>query len=307
MPKTPGRPRKLTTPIPVRTPKGDGDTVKKTRRFVMAGKLVDLLELSNKPTVVEKLKSMIQNTIDSSFDFSLELKQHDPSLMADLKTGLCQRFPDIFEHIDLNQDQKRARLEKTMMYAKSYFYRMQQSREQQPPTPRKEGKPTHEPSPPNTRSDDSVFDLSTDSPSPPSKQSRSKPRKSLSPPVEVQPPNEARTAFLNPPGSNSPSKQGIKVKAEVAYVAIPPNSGDVAQFLENCAPGSMTFLLDSFMEFGCRNRAYLELVAKRDDAEIENFLKAVLLHHPPARLQGKLFEMDVLALKWHFKQYFSDQ
>ncbi|KAJ3559254.1 hypothetical protein NP233_g11313 [Leucocoprinus birnbaumii] len=80
----------------------------------------------------------------------------------------------------------------------------------------------------------------------------------------------------------------------------------VRQFLDSCTPKKMGFLLESFVEFGCHNRAYLETVANRSPAEIAAFLRAVVEHHPPAQVAGGgLSNMDVLTLQWHFGNYFS--
>jgi hypothetical protein len=74
---------------------------------------------------------------------------------------------------------------------------------------------------------------------------------------------------------------------------------EVAAFLRNCVP-AMDHFLDAFINFGCRNRKFLEGLAQYDDDEIEEFLRKIM-----RRSMGKMTEMDVWFLKKDLKRSFT--
>jgi hypothetical protein len=73
----------------------------------------------------------------------------------------------------------------------------------------------------------------------------------------------------------------------------------------------MYYLLDSFIAIGCRNREFLESVAKWNKKEIKKYVCKVARRYPPAELArvgvGELPETDALVLTEHFIQYFTVQ
>lgn len=75
---------------------------------------------------------------------------------------------------------------------------------------------------------------------------------------------------------------------------------EVANFLQSCVP-NMLYLLNTFIEFGCRNGEFLLAVAKWPDGEIEELLKRMIDRAPPTEVSGMFPEMELWILKKHFK------
>ncbi|KAJ3562133.1 hypothetical protein NP233_g9766 [Leucocoprinus birnbaumii] len=188
--------------------------------------------------------------MDNLFDATLPMRQHNPSLFDDLRGRLCQKFPELFEHPELDEAKKRERIETAVMYARNYFYETQQNHSHRLHSSNKEGGSVYKPPVPNThsiqrrekpvisnnqqtptvvasstmhtRTDIEVINLTNESPSPPPSKQFSRSRGLLRPrTTKAQPADRSITAFARPCGSTSVSKQITRVKVKEADVAIP--------------------------------------------------------------------------------------
>jgi hypothetical protein len=77
---------------------------------------------------------------------------------------------------------------------------------------------------------------------------------------------------------------------------------EVAAFLGSCKP-DMSYLLNSFITYGCRNYEILKMVAEWPNDEILYLLRKLTEGEP--KLLAKLTQMDLHLLARHFKTHFS--
>lgn len=281
------------------------------RSVLRAGKFANQLGLKYKAKLVEQIKYTIQGLVKEHFTPTLPLSAHDPIHLAEFEGKLRKKFPDVFDHTDLSPSERQKRMSTAVTYMKDF---LRPPRNASPATRETRLKSRSTKMASKFKPDVEIIDLcqddSDDNDNPLPTTAR---RQNAMPQLRPRSDRIKAISSTSTPGYTT-------VKTEEVPAAIPPTpvsgpyhrttqfptrrTNEVAHFLKSCAP-DMYFLLDSFIAFGCCNREYLEYVAGCGDIDIEEFIKAVTLRHPPARLVGGLSEMDAWLLKHHFKRYFA--
>ncbi|KAF5359738.1 hypothetical protein D9756_003043 [Leucocoprinus leucothites] len=270
------------------------------RKLRTSGIFLDEMGLTDKPKLAAKVKATIQELVEAHLNTGEFFSNQDSCDIAEIKGGLSRKFPEIFEDTAVKNSRRHRKMARAMDYARRYFQVLRSKYE-------------------DSDEDDNHSDetLEYDQKRSPNTfvPSQNQPAYSTQPvPAHadnVTPTNPyASLSSLSWHPIHSAPQLPSPVPAPVQTFEQPPEHGsrpeEVATFLQSCKP-SMEFLFDSFMAFGCRNRKFLEAVAKLDYNEIEEFLRGVIRHSPPFGDSDTVPEMWVWLLKKHLKRYFLSQ
>ncbi|KAF9442866.1 hypothetical protein P691DRAFT_764811 [Macrolepiota fuliginosa MF-IS2] len=303
--------------------------------------LAQILGLKDRPGVFRDLKVKMRKMVVQNFDTAVVYSEQDPAKIAEVKRQISQHFPDVFEHPSFSSSTCEKRAKAIMFYAQKYLGAIRHrsvrdgpNKDEQSNSGGPQWEPPTLPTPlrsPLSSSASTVGAQPTSSgsgqtiiESPDADTEENLPTTDTDTPSAHMPQSAVHLPCPPPPSytSSAPANVPIIITPKTTSAATPLRNNrvtpheyridQIAIFLRSCAP-SMEYLLNSFIEYGCRSREFLVAIAQNwTDEEIDAFLKDLVIvdggqvssTSPSAsdrRPSSRLTNMDIRILTRHLR------